>query len=82
MLVLFRGIWRSVSEDNPIDIHTLTKAQELTGESRHLINFLIRDRRIPVRKVGPSWVLDNQGLDALKQALADYRSKGEPVSAT
>jgi hypothetical protein len=57
---------------------TLSDVEFETGESRHLINFLIRDREIPFRLVGMAKVLNEEGLELLKAAISDYRSR--PVS--
>jgi hypothetical protein len=62
-------------------IYTLAEAKELTGVARHLITYLIQDRKIPFRMVGIAKVIDEAGLDRLKEAIVDYQSKLEPVPA-
>lgn len=49
-----------------------------TGESRHLINFLIHDREIPFRFAGMAKVLDEGGLRLLKAAIKEYHRKPSP----
>lgn len=56
-------------------LYTLGEAQDLTGESRHLINFLLRDRQIPVRQIGMAKVLDEAGFQRLVLAIADFKAK-------
>lgn len=63
-------------------IFTIYEAQRQTGESRHLINYLIRDRQIPVVNIGVAKVLDDQGMEQLRRAIADYRSKPEPAATS
>lgn len=63
-------------------IHQIKDVQDETGESRHLINFLIRDRQIPFKVVGTAKVLNDEGVRLLKDAIAEYRSKAEPVTAS
>lgn len=58
-------------------LYTLAEAKDITGEQRHLITFLINDRRIPTRLVGMAKVLDEQGLEQLKAAIAEYRAKAD-----
>ena len=57
---------------------TLSDVEFETGESRHLINFLIRDREIPFRLAGMAKVLNEEGLKLLKNAIKEYR--GKPTS--
>jgi hypothetical protein len=63
------------------NFHILKEVQAATGESRHLINFLMRDRQIPFRLVGKAKVLDEEGVELLKRAIAEYRAKPEAQSA-
>ena len=63
-------------------IFTISEAQRQTGESRHLINYLLRDRQIPVINIGVAKVLDEDGLERLKSAIAEYRSKPEPAATS
>lgn len=58
-------------------MYTLSEVQRRTGASRQLIAFLVRDRRIPWREIGPAKVLDEKGLTLIREALADYQSRSE-----
>lgn len=62
----------------PARLITLADAAFETGESRHLINFLIRDREIPFWALGMAKVLDEEGFDLLKAAIRNYQ--GKPTS--
>lgn len=61
--------------------YRLREVQALTEESRHLINFLIRERNIPLTVIGRTKLVDEDGLRQLKNALAEYHGKPEAVSA-
>lgn len=63
------------------NIYTITDAQNETGESRHLINYLLRDREIPIRQVGQSKVIDQSGLEKLRNAIKEFHSKPRPIAA-
>jgi hypothetical protein len=62
-------------------IYTMGDIEEMTGASRPLIRFLLADRQIPLRVVGRSKVVDSDGLELLKQAIADYQSRADLVPA-
>lgn len=65
-------------------IHSLTDIQVETGESRHIINFLVRDRQIPFELVGNAKILHEEGRNQLLRAIAEYRarSKRQPKAAS
>lgn len=56
-------------------IYTLSEAKRLTGEDPNLITFLIRERQIPTTPVGRAKVLDDRGLELLRQAIAEFHAK-------
>lgn len=63
-------------------LYTLGQVRDITGEDRNLITFLLRDRQIPTLKIGMAKVLDDRGLDMLREAIAEYRAKPEPATAS
>lgn len=69
-------------------LYTLNEASSITGVNRNLAAFLVTDRCIPFQTGGPSAgqrqgrakLLDESGLQALRDAALDYRRKAELVA--
>lgn len=62
-------------------LYTLNDAKRITGVNRNLITFLIVDKQIPTQLVGKAKVLDDEGLELLRSAIADYRAKGASAAS-
>jgi hypothetical protein len=63
------------------NLYTLNHAKRLTGANRNLITFLIHDRQIPIRTIGKAKCVDDYGLNQLREAIDEYRNKGQLVPA-
>lgn len=59
--------------------YSLNRAARVLEADRNLVTFLVRERQIPAQVVGKAKVIDDAGLDMLRDALADYRAKPEPM---
>jgi excisionase family DNA binding protein len=56
---------------NPDEYITASQAAELLGVSRTLVHFLIRDRDLPARRIGPRcWLIRKIDADRLKEKRA------------
>ncbi len=58
-----------------ITLYTLGQAAKRLGLNRTLVTFLVNDRDIQTHGIGSARALDEAGLERLRLAAADYRSK-------
>lgn len=57
------------------NIYTLQDCQEILEAPRGLITYLVVDKEIPHKVIGQSKVVDETGLETLREKYAEYRAK-------
>lgn len=62
------------------EVCTLSEAAKELRITRETCAYLIRDRQIPIRRVGKCKLLDRDGFGRLRDAVSGIRAKPEPVA--